>query len=260
MACKVALVTGAGRGIGRGIAEELAAAGWSVVVNYRANGAAAAETVASCVRRAASPEQRFVRVEADISSASARTALVDAAWSLSGRLDALVNNAGIAPRNREDILDAGVDSFREVMTTNLEGPYFLTQLVARRMLESGRAPSAGRKIVFVTSVSAETASVTRGDYCVSKAGLAMAAKLWASRLASHGIAVYEVRPGVMATDMTAGVRAAYEPLIAEGLVPERRWGSPADVGAVVRSLLSGDWAFSTGTVVYVDGGLHLPRL
>jgi 3-oxoacyl-[acyl-carrier protein] reductase len=253
-----ALVTGGGRGIGRGIAEALAGAGWSVAINYRSNDAAAAECVAACARLATDPEQRFAAFKADISGAADREMLVDAAWRMTGRLDALVNNAGVAPRKREDILEAGLDSFREIMATNLEGPYFLTQAVARRMLKAGDA--AGRKIVFVTSVSAETASVSRGDYCLSKAALAMAAKLWASRLASLGIAVYELRPGIMATDMTAAVKEKYDAAIAQGLVPEGRWGTSADVGAAVRSLLGGDWAFSTGSVIHVDGGLHLPRL
>jgi 3-oxoacyl-[acyl-carrier protein] reductase len=258
MACPVVLVTGAGRGIGRGIAEALSSAGWSVIVNYLSNRRAAEESVAACASLATRAGQRCVAIQADVSLEEDRARLVDEAFGITGALDALVNNAGIAPRIRADILDAGLESYREVMRTNLEGPYFLTQAVARRMLEAGETP--GRKIVFITSVSAESASLSRGEYCLSKAGLAMAVKLWATRLASRGISVYEVRPGIMATDMTAGSAAKYDALIAEGLVPERRWGRPEDVGGAVRSLLEGEWAFSTGSVVHVDGGFHLPRL
>lgn len=253
-----ALVTGAGRGIGRGIAVELAAAGWSVVVNYQGNAAAAAEAAAACAAAAQSDEQRFPTVQADISREEDRRRLLDAAWDVSGSLDALVNNAGIAPKARRDILEAEVESFREIMTTNLEGPYFLTQAAAARMLAS--PAQRRRSIVFITSISAETASVNRGDYCLSKAALAMAAKLWAVRLAPQGIGVYEVRPGIIETDMTSGVKEKYDALIAEGLVPELRWGRPEDVGRAVRSLLEGDWAYSTGSSIWVDGGFHLPRL
>lgn len=257
----VALVTGAGRGIGRGIAEELAAAGWSVAVNYCGNAEAAEAAVSACRRLASAPGQQFAAVRADISSRQEREELIERAWSLAGGVDALVNNAGIAPKMRADILDSAEESFEELLKTNLQGPYFLTQAVARRMIGAG-AGGAGipKSIVFITSVSAETASVSRGEYCVSKAGLAMAVKLWSARLAKDGIGVYEVRPGIMATDMTAGVKEKYDALIAEGLVPAARWGTPADVGKAVRSLLGGDWAYATGSVVHVDGGMHVPRL
>jgi NAD(P)-dependent dehydrogenase (short-subunit alcohol dehydrogenase family) len=178
-----------------------------------------------------------------------------------GGLDALVNNAGRAPRVRADILQASEESFEEILRTNLQAPYFLTQQVARLLLAGKRAnPTRPPAVVFVTSVSAEMASPNRGEYCVSKAGLAMAARLFAVRLAGQGIAVYEVRPGIVATDMTAPVRAAYDRLITEGLVPERRWGRPEDVGRVVAALLRGDVPYASGAVVAVDGGLSLPRL
>jgi len=254
----VALVTGASRGIGRGIAGEVAAAGWSSVINYCGNEKAAKESAESCRARAVHAEQSFITVQADISKAADRERLVETAWNHSGGIDALVNNAGIAPSQRADILEATEASFDEIITTNLGGPYFLTQLVARRML--AKRAEHRRSIVFITSVSAETASVNRGDYCLSKAGLAMAVKLWAARLASEDIGVYEVRPGIMATDMTAGVKEKYDALIAEGLVPQQRWGTAADVGRSVRSLLEGDWAYSTGSVIHVDGGFHLSRL
>ncbi len=264
MRTPTALVTGAGRGLGRGIAEELAASGWSIVINYCANAEAAAQTVASCQARANAPGQRFTAVQADISLAADRTRLVEQACAWNGGLEALVNNAGVAPKVRCDLLDATEESFADLLETNLHGPYFLTQAVARRWLaERGRAGSEAltqKNVVFITSVSAEMASIQRGDYCVSKAGLAMAVKLWASRLAPEGIGVFEVRPGLMATDMTAGVKEKYDALIAQGLVPAHRWGSPEDVGRAVRSLLSGDWGYSTGSVIHVDGGMQVPRL
>lgn len=257
MRAPAVLISGAGRGIGRGIAEALAGAGWSVAVNYCGNAAAAAETVETCRKKARSPEQRFVALQADISSAEDRKRLAEEAWTEMDGLEALVNNAGIAPKVRADILDATEESFETIIRTNLQGPYFLTQDIARRMAERG---GGRRSIVFITSVSAETASLNRGDYCVSKAGLAMAAKLWAARLADSGISVFEVRPGIMATDMTAGVKEKYDALIAEGLVPAKRWGSPEDVGKAVRDLVSGDWEYASGSVVHIDGGMHLPRL
>lgn len=253
----VALVTGASRGIGRGIAEELSAGGWSLVINYCGNEKAAEESAAACQVRAIHEGQRFIIVQADISRAVDRERLVETAWTQAGGIDALVNNAGIAPKQRADILEASETSFNEIINTNLGGPYFLTQLVARRMIADARK---GQSIVFITSVSAETASINRGDYCLSKAGLAMAVKLWATRLAAEDIGVYEVRPGIMATDMTSAVKEKYDALIAEGLVPQKRWGTAADVGRAVRSLLEGDWVYSTGSVIHVDGGLHLPRL
>jgi NAD(P)-dependent dehydrogenase (short-subunit alcohol dehydrogenase family) len=178
-----------------------------------------------------------------------------------GGLNALVNNAGRAPRLRTDILEASEESYEEVLRTNLQGPYFLTQQVARLLLAGKRAdPTTPAAVVFVTSVSAEMASPSRGEYCVSKAGLAMAARLYAARLAEQGIAVYEVRPGIVATDMTAPVRGAYDRRIEEGLVPERRWGRPEDVGRVVAALLRGDLPYASGSVIAVDGGLSIPRL
>ena len=178
-----------------------------------------------------------------------------------GAVDALVNNAGRAPRVRTDILEATEDSFEELMRINLQGPYFLTQAIARQMAASRTERSSFQgAIVFVSSVSAEMASIARGEYCVSKAGLAMAARLFAVRLAPVGIPVFEVRPGIIATDMTAGVREMYDARIADGLVPERRWGYPEDVGRTVAALLRGDIPYATGSVIHVDGGLAIPRL
>jgi NAD(P)-dependent dehydrogenase (short-subunit alcohol dehydrogenase family) len=198
---------------------------------------------------------------ADVANDDDRRRLVDAAFHRFGTINALVNNAGRAPRVRADLLDGTEESFEEVVRTNLQGPYFLTQAVARRFVERRTADaSPDAAIVFVTSVSAELASPNRGEYCVSKAGLSMAARLFAVRLAADGIPVYEVRPGIMATDMTAAGRDAYDRSIGAGLVPERRWGRPDDVGRVVAALLRGDVPYATGTVVHVDGGLSLPRL
>jgi NAD(P)-dependent dehydrogenase (short-subunit alcohol dehydrogenase family) len=189
--------------------------------------------------------------------------LVAAVTTLYGEIDALVNNAGIAPKVRADMLEAGEESFSELIATNLQGPYFLTQAFAQRWLKPGALPSAlphGRKIIFVTSISAETASPGRGEYCVSKAGLSMAAKLWAARLAPEGISVYELRPGIMATDMTSGVKAKYDALLEQGIVPQKRWGTPKDVGLAAKALLAGDFPFSAGSVINVDGGFHMSRL
>ena len=258
----VALVTGSSRGLGRGIAVELASHAFSVAIHYSGNEEAAKETLLLCQASAVSKTQRFQVFRCDVSDAAQRSALVEEVFSAFGSLDALVNNAGMGPRVRADILDASEASFEEVVRTNLQGPYFLTQGVARRWLASG-APSAlpqGYKIVFVTSISAVTASVGRGEYCVSKAGLSMAAQLWAARLAGSGIQVYELRPGIMETDMTKGVKGKYDAMIEQGVVPQGRWGYPDDVGKAVRSLLEGDFAFSTGNVFNVDGGFHISRL
>jgi NAD(P)-dependent dehydrogenase (short-subunit alcohol dehydrogenase family) len=184
------------------------------------------------------------------------------AW---GRLDVLVNNAGVAPSVRDDILDAGTESFDRVLGINLRGPYFLTQAFARAVLDL-RGPLDGlpdrpvATIVNVSSISAETVSINRGDYCISKAGVAMATQLWAARLAPEGIVVYEVRPGVIATDMTAGVTEKYDALLSSGLAPMPRWGKPSDVGGAVRMLVRGDAPYSTGEVFHVDGGMHIARL
>ncbi|MBK7793180.1 MAG: 3-ketoacyl-ACP reductase [Betaproteobacteria bacterium] len=256
------LVTGASRGLGRGVAIEAAAQGLSVAVNYASNRAAADETAALCRQVAPNPAQRFVPVAGDISRRDDRLALVDGVLAALGRLDALVNNAGIAPRVRADVTEAGEASFEEIIRTNLQGPYFLTQRVANHWLEKRYAPAlpGGFKIIFVTSISADTASVNRGDYCISKAGLAMAAQLWAVRLAAEDVQVLELRPGIMATDMTAGVKDKYDRLIAEGLVPQRRWGTAEDVGRAVRAVLAGQFPFTTGDVIHLDGGFHLRRL
>jgi len=258
----VVLVTGAGRGLGRGVALQLAAEGCSVAINYAGNRAAAEETVALCKQTAVSPAQAFFPIQADISSKADRARLVADTLAHFGRLDALVNNAGIAPKGRADITEASEESFEELIRTNLQGPYFLTQAVVNHWLSGKHTPalSTGFKIIYVTSISADTASVNRGDYCISKAGLAMAAQLWAARLAADNIQVVELRPGIMATDMTAGVKGKYDELLQSGLVPQKRWGTGEDVGRAVRAIIAGDLPFSTGAVIPIDGGFHLRRL
>ena len=256
------LVTGSSRGLGRGVAEELARAGLSVAIHYASNRAAAEATGASCRSLAPNPEQRFPIVHGDVGNASDRQALFDQTLSALGRIDALVNNAGVAPRVRADIVEATEDVFDEVVAVNLKGPYFLSQLAARWWLAhpgESRLPG-GYKLIFVSSLSAAAASTNRGEYCISKAGLAMANQLWAVRLAGHGVQVLELRPGIMATDMTAGVKDKYDKLLAEGIVPQKRWGTPEDVGLAVRAVLEGRFPFTTGDVLNIDGGFHLRRL
>lgn len=258
----VALVTGASRGIGRGIALELARTGFSVAINYRSNVEAAERTAADCRRIAREAGQAFFPVAGDIGEPEQRQEVVRRTLAQFERIDALVNNAGVAPKERLDIVEASEESFERLMRINLQGPYFLTQALVRYWLEDSVQPllREGFKVVFVTSISADTVSLNRGEYCVSKAGLAMAARLWARRLAGEGIQVYELRPGIIETDMTGGVKEKYDTLIADGMVPQKRWGYPEDIGRAVRSILEGDLAFSTGSVLYVDGGLHIKEL
>jgi len=256
----VVLVTGSSRGLGRGIAGCLAAAGYSVAINYAGNAAAADETLALCESACQTDEQQFLTVQADVTIAADRDRMLGEVLAHFGRIDCLVNNAGVAPKTRADIVEASEESFDRVVTTNLKGPYFLTQAVARHWLENDQEPllSCGFCIIFVTSVSANTASTARGEYCISKAGLSMAAQLWAARLAADGIPVYELRPGIMISDMTAGVKDKYdEPIAQGGLVPQRRWGTAEDVGLAVTSLVDGDFPFSTGTIIDIDGGMRI---
>jgi NAD(P)-dependent dehydrogenase (short-subunit alcohol dehydrogenase family) len=259
---EVALITGGSRGIGRGIAVALAGAGFDLVLNFATNAAAAEEARGEC-GRAAAAAGRTVRVElcqGDVSVAGDREKLIGFTRERFGRLDVLVNNAGVAPAVRADLLDATEESMDRLLRINLKGPFFLTQLAARWMIEQRRGGGNPGRIVTITSISAYTASVNRGDYCVSKAGLAMLTPLFASRLAEHGIGVYEIRPGVIATDMTGPVKEKYDRLIAEGLTPIARWGTPEDVGRAVVALAQGALPFSTGEVINVDGGFHLRRL
>lgn len=260
---RVALITGGGRGLGRGIALALSRDGFSLALGYRGNRDAAAQTAEDCSAVAGSADQQFTLHQGDVTSANDRKRMVQEAAAQLGGIDVLINNAGMAPRQRLDLLQASEGSFRDVLDANLIGPHFLTQLVAQYWIAEGTAGSAvapGRAVVFVTSISAEYASPARGEYCVSKAGLTMSRQLWATRLADEGIAVFEVGPSIMQTDMTDSMRDRYDAIIADGLVPQRRWGTAADVGDAVAALLSGRFGFSQGTVVDVDGGFQLKRL
>jgi NAD(P)-dependent dehydrogenase (short-subunit alcohol dehydrogenase family) len=247
---QVAIVTGGSRGIGRAIALALGEQGFAVIVNYAGNAQAASEVCTAIGPRA-------IPVQADISIAADRQKLVQATLDKFGRIDLLVNNAGVAPTQRADILtEADEASFDRLININLKGPYFLTQLVARTM-----AAQKSGKIINITSISAYTASINRGDYCIAKAGLSMMTKLWAARLAEFGINVYEIRPGVIETDMTGPVKAKYDELILEkDLTPIHRWGKPEDVAKAVIAIATDLFPFSTGEVIDVDGGFHLRRL
>lgn len=258
----VILVTGASRGLGRGIALKLSESGYSVIINFVGNAEAAEKTVAECQNRKTRSGQKFLTLQADIGKKDDRRNLIESGLEQLGRIDALVNNAGVAPEDRADILDATEASFEEIMRINLQGPYFLTQQVAKYWLTQKPKPllKAGFTIIFITSISAETASTNRGDYCISKAGLSMACSLWAARLADSNIHVFELRPGIMRTDMTAVVKEKYDSLIAEGLVPQPRWGTPDDLGLAAAALLNGNFPFSTGSVIDIDGGFHIKRL
>ncbi len=219
--------------------------------------AAAAESLAALRRLGADVKY----VQANVSDRQARQRLVATVQQHFGRLHVLVNNAGVAPNVRADVLEASEESFVEVLRTNLQGPYFLTQAAARWMITQKKADAAFRGcIVNISSISATVASVSRGDYCISKAGVGMATQLWAARLGEFDLPVYEVRPGVIRTDMTSGVAQKYDKLFAEGLAPQARWGQPDDVGKAVAALVRGDFPYSTGAVILVDGGLTVPRL
>src|SRR4030095_10077021 len=259
---RVALVTGASRGIGRAIAIELARMGCDVMINYFSNQSAAEDAQEQA--KSVAPEGTRIEIcRADIADVADRERLIEETKTSFGRLDFLINNAGIASDKRVDLLNASEASFDHLIKVNLKGPYFLSQAVARWMIEqkkAGAIPDYSPAIINITSVSAFAASPERGDYCVSKAGLAMMTKLFAIRLADEGINVYEIRPGVIETDMTAKVKDKYDRMIADGLTPIKRWGRGEDVGRAVAAIASGSLPFSTGEVINVDGGFHLRRL
>ncbi len=255
---KVALVTGGSRGIGLGIAKALAAAGFDLTINGRRD----ASDVAPVIADLQSAGAKVLYLQADVSDRALRGEMITHIEKAYGRLDVLVNNAGVAPDIRADILDAGEESFDRLVSINLKGPYFLTQQVARWMVR--QRESAGNSwrgcIINISSVSATVASVNRGDYCITKAGIAMASQLWAARLAEFNIDVYEIRPGVIATDMTAAVTEKYDRLIAAGLTIEKRWGTPEDVGRAAAVLAKGELSYATGQVLHIDGGMTVARL
>ena len=254
---KIAFITGGSRGIGYGIAEHLAKAGFDLAIN----GVRPEEAAQEALDRLRALGANVVYCPGDVASREARTTMLDKIRDQFGQLNVLVNNAGVAPTERRDILEATEESFQHVLTTNLQGAYFLTQAAANWMIQQrAERPDFTGCIVNVSSISATVASVNRGEYCVAKAGLSMATQLFAARLGEFDIPVYEVRPGLIRTDMTAGVTDKYDKLIDDGLCVQKRWGYPDDVGRAVAALARGDFPYSTGQVILVDGGLTLPRL
>ncbi len=252
---KVALVTGGNRGIGRGVTEALLRAGWRVSI--MATRPAPTDVLTELGELG---EVRYT--QGSVAELDDHARYVDETLAEWGRIDALVNNAGVAPSERRDLLEATPESFDRVLGINLRGPYFLTQRVANVMIGQDK-PEGGTvrgSIVNVSSISADTVSTNRGEYCVSKAGVSMGTRLWAVRLAPEDIVVYEVRPGIIASDMTAGVTAKYDAYFASGAVPMPRWGTPADVGGAVVQLVAGAMPYSTGDVITVGGGMQIPTL
>ena len=252
-----ALVTGGARGIGLGISRALAKEGYNIGIF----GTRSQEAVKEVLDELSATGVKVVYCQANVASSDDRARAVDELYANLGDINFLVNNAGIAPKVRADILEATEDSFEHVLRTNLQGPYFLTQAIARRMAASISHDKEFRAaIVNMSSISATVPSISRGEYCISKAGVSMATRLWAVRLAEFGIPVYEIRPGVIKSDMTAAVEAKYDKLIAEGLCLQPRWGFPEDIGRAVAMLLRGDLPYSTGQVINVDGGMEIPKL
>lgn len=253
---KVALITGAARGIGAGIAKKLAEDGYSIAVLDVLDREHAVE-MTDAVKKAGS---EVLYVKADISVKDDREKAVNLVMERYGRIDVLVNNAGVAPKKRMDILETNEENFNFVIDINIKGTFFMSQLVANIMVEEVRKGGFKPKIVNISSMSAYTSSVSRGEYCISKAGVSMITTLFADRLAEYGINVYEIRPGIIMTDMTAPVREKYDRLISEGITPIKRWGYPQDIANAVSVLCSGSLDYSTGDVINVDGGFHIRRL
>jgi 3-oxoacyl-[acyl-carrier protein] reductase len=258
----VAVVTGAARGIGRAIAVELSRSGYDIAaIDIAWQGPSEAESPRSLESEVAAGGARLLPLTGDIAQLESHAQLLDAILRGMGRIDVLVNNAGVAPLQRCDVLDVTPQSFDRVLAVNLRGAFFFTQRIARWMV-GARAAATGRRpcILFITSVSAAVSSPSRAEYCVSKSGLSMCARLYADRLATEGIPVFEIRPGIILTAMTAPVREKYDRLIGEGLVPQKRWGYPEDVAKTVTALVGGSFDFSTGAVIEVSGGMDIRRL
>jgi 3-oxoacyl-[acyl-carrier protein] reductase len=256
---RVVLITGGTRGIGYGIAVALAKQGFNLAVNGIRPGSA--DSVQAVIKELEIFGTDVIYCQADVSSKEARQSMLSQIENHFGQIHVLVNNAGIAPRQRNDILEATEESFTEVLTTNLQGPYFLTQAVAKKMIGYQQQYNGDAYcIINISSISATVASVNRGEYCIAKAGVSMATRLFAARLGEYNIPVYEIRPGVIRTDMTAGVTEKYDALIAGGLFVQKRWGEADDVGKAVAALAAGYFPYSTGQVFMVDGGMTLPRL
>ena len=254
---KTALITGGSRGIGFGVAKCLAEEGFDLAIN----GVRDESNVTEALEELRSYGVKVVYCQGDISSTTSRNSIIEKVKIEYGQLNVLVNNAGVAPKERNDILKATEESFDYVIGTNLKGTYFLTQSATNWMVEQKQSgPEFSGCIINVSSISATVASVNRGEYCVAKAGLSMVTQLFAARLGEFQIPVYEIRPGVIATDMTSGVKEKYDKLIGEGLTVQDRWGFPEDIGKAAAALARGDFPYSTGQVIIVDGGLTLPRL
>lgn len=254
---KIALVTGGSRGIGLGIARSLAGAGFDLAIN----GVRDEKDVALPLEELRQLGADVIYCRGDVGDAGARRAIMDSVKAHFGRLNVLVNNAGVAPKERKDILEATEESFDYVLRTNLTGPYFLSQAAANWMIAQQSANADFEAaIINISSISATVVSTNRGEYCVGKAGMSMATQLFAVRLGEYRIPVYEVRPGIVATDMTAKVTEKYDKLIADGLCVLPRWGMPDDVGKTVAALATGNFPYTTGQVVMVDGGMNIPRL
>lgn len=254
---KVALITGGSRGIGLGIATHLALSGFDIAINGVRDESSVGDALESLKKAGA----KVLYCQGNVASSADRKAIIQKVKEQFGRLDVLVNNAGIAPRERRDILETSEESFDEVLSTNLKSTYFLTQLVANWMIDQKKSDTSfSGCIINVSSISATVASVNRGEYCVSKAGIGMVTQLFAVRLGEFDIPVFEVRPGIISTDMTSGVKEKYDKLIEGGLTVQKRWGYPDDVGKTVAALASGSFPYSTGQVIMVDGGLTIPRL
>lgn len=254
---KIALITGGSRGIGFGVATALAKEGYDLAIN----GVRDESKVAEALEQLKSYGIQVMYCQGDISTSNSRRSIVEKVRAEFGQLNVLVNNAGVAPKERNDILVATEESFDYVVGTNLKGTYFLTQLAAYWMVEQKQSdPEFTGCIITISSISATVASVNRGEYCIAKAGLSMVTRLYAARLGEFQIPVYEIRPGVIATDMTAGVKEKYDKLLQEGLTVQQRWGVPEDIGKAATSLVRGDFPYSTGQVIMVDGGLTLQRL
>jgi len=254
----VALITGGSRGIGKGIALDLAKAGYNLIINHVSP---ANDALADTITQITQFGHKCIALQADISTAQGRDHLLAATKETYGRCDLLVNNAGVAPKTRIDLLETTEESYEYVMDVNLKGPFFLTQSFANWMVEQVNSDTAQKcRIVNIGSISAYTSSPARGEYCLSKAGMGMMTQLYADRLSEYGIGVYELRPGIIATDMTSGVKAKYDKLIDDGLTPIKRWGTPSDIGNAVVAIGHGHFDFSTGEVINIDGGFHLKRL
>ncbi len=259
---RIALITGAGRGIGRGIALALAAEGYAVAANdLRYDPENSRSGLFEVEARFREEGRTFMPIPGDVASLEDQERMVAAVLDRFGRIDVLVNNAGVAPAERRDVLETRPESYDRVMAVNTRGPFFLTQKVAAHMLRQASGPEDPPPcIIFISSISAVVSSPTRTEYCISKAGISQMARIFAHRLAAGGINVYEIRPGIIRTDMTAPVQEKYDALIAEGLVPQKRWGEPRDVGKAAAALARGDLSYATGLVLEISGGMQIRRL